>query len=216
MSGPATARQHLAQLAQEKARVTDWPGYIGWAVGLLVLIALVYWLMRQGWNWRRTLQSGLPALPAVPTDVGPVILETSGRYHGSTTAGNWLDRVVAHGLGTRSRADLTLGERGLLVLRPGDVDLWIPAECLTGARTDSGIAGKVVPAGLLVVTWTLPPAASGDAATGTALDSGFRADHPDEHAAWVEAVDAVVARRAAAPEPAPRTTKTKKTEEAAP
>ncbi len=153
--------------------------------------------MRQGWNWRRTLQSGLPALPAVPATAGPVILEASGRYHGTTTAGNWLDRVVAHGLGTRSRADLTLGEHGLLVLRPGDADLWIPAENLTGARKDSGIAGKVVPAGLLVVTWTLE---------GTALDSGFRADHPDEHTAWVEAVN----------ELATRTTKTKKTEEAAP
>ncbi|MET9617041.1 hypothetical protein [Kitasatospora indigofera] len=193
MSGPTTTA--LTLLAQEKARVTDWPSYIGWAVGLLIVIGLVYWLMRQGWNWRRTLQSGLPALPAVPAGAGPVILETSGRYHGTTTAGNWLDRVVAHGLGTRSRADLTLGERGLLVLRPGDVDLWIPAEQLTGARTDSGIAGKVVPAGLLVVTWSLE---------GTALDSGFRADHPDEHAAWVEAVN----------ELATRTTKTK-TEEAA-
>jgi hypothetical protein len=200
VSGPApTAVALLAQeahLAQEKARVTDWPSYLGWAAGLLILIGLIYWLMRQGWNWRRTLQSGLPALPAVPADAGPVILETGGRYHGTTTAGNWLDRIVAHGLGTRSRADLTLGERGLLVLRPGDVDLWIPAEDLTGARTDSGIAGKVVPAGLLVVTWTLQ---------GTALDSGFRADHPDEHAAWVEAVN----------ELATRTTKTK-TEEAAP
>ncbi|GHE26639.1 hypothetical protein GCM10018781_78950 [Kitasatospora indigofera] len=193
MSGPTTTA--LTLLAQEKARVTDWPSYIGWAVGLLIVIGLVYWLMRQGWNWRRTLQSGLPALPAVPAGAGPVILETSGRYHGTTTAGNWLDRVVAHGLGTRSRADLTLGERGLLVLRPGDVDLWIPAEQLTGARTDSGIAGKVVPAGLLVVTWSLE---------GTALDSGFRAEHPDEHAAWVEAVN----------ELATRTTKTK-TEEAA-
>ncbi|GAA0686853.1 hypothetical protein GCM10010193_45920 [Kitasatospora atroaurantiaca] len=185
----------IANLAQEQAKVTNWPGYIGWTVGLLIVIGLVYWLMRQGWNWRRTLQSDLPPLPAVPADPGPALLEANGRYHGTTTAGNWLDRVVAHGLGTRSLAELTLTERGLLVRRPGDVDLWIPAEDLTGARTDSGIAGKVVPAGLLVVTWTLQ---------GTVLDSGFRADHPDEHAAWVAAVDALAIR-----------TKTKKTEEAA-
>ncbi|MDH6575934.1 hypothetical protein [Kitasatospora sp. MAP5-34] len=183
----------MTELAKEQAKVTNWPGYIGWAVGLLIVIGLVYWLMRQGWNWRRTLQSDLPELPAVPADPGTALLETSGRYHGSTTAGNWLDRVVAHGLGTRSLAELTLTERGLLVRRPGDVDLWIPAEALTGARQDSGIAGKVVPAGLLVVTWTHH---------SMALDSGFRADHPDEHAAWVEAVDALVVR-------------TKKTEEAA-
>ncbi|KJS57150.1 membrane protein [Streptomyces rubellomurinus subsp. indigoferus] len=169
----------LQPLATEQAKVTNWPGYIGWTVGLLIIIGLVYWLMRQGWNWRRTLQSGMPPLPAVPDGAGRTILETSGRYHGTTTAGNWLDRVVAHGLGSRSRADLTLGEDGLLVRRPGDVDLWIPAERLTGARTDSGIAGKVVPSGLLVVSWTHE---------GTELDSGFRADHPDEHTAWVEAI----------------------------
>lgn len=192
VTGPLAA----AQLATEKARVTNWPGYIGWTVGLLILIGLVYWLMRQGWNWRRTLQSDLPPLPAAPDDPGAVVLRSSGRYHGSTTAGNWLDRVVAHGLGTRSLAELTLTEQGLLVRRPGDTDLWIPVTALTAARRDSGIAGKVVPSGLLVVTWDLQ---------GTALDSGFRADHPDEHAAWVEAVDALVTR-----------TKTKKTEEAAP
>ena len=184
------------ELAKEQAKVTNWPGYIGWSVGLLILIGLVYWLMRQGWNWRRTLQSDLPELPAVPADPGPALLTADGRYHGSTTAGNWLDRVVAHGLGTRSLVELTLTEQGLLARRPGDVDLWIPAGSLTGARLDSGIAGKVVPAGLLVITWDLH---------GAPLDSGFRADHPDEHAAWVEAVDALVTR----------TTKTKKTEEAA-
>jgi len=181
-------------LAQEQAKVTNWPGYIGWTVGLLIVIGLVYWLMRQGWNWRRTLQSDLPALPAVPADPGPALLEASGRYHGTTTAGNWLDRVVANGLGTRSLAELTLTERGLLVGRPGDVDLWIPAEDLTGARTDSGIAGKVVPAGLLVVTWTLPQTSSGGTPIGTVLDSGFRLDHPDEHTAWVAAVDALAIR----------------------
>ncbi|MBD0671858.1 hypothetical protein [Streptomyces sp. CBMA156] len=197
-----------AALAQEQAKVTNWPGYIGWSVGLLILIGLVYWLMRQGWNWRRTLQSGIPPLPAVPARAGRTILETSGRYHGTTTAGNWLDRIVAHGLGTRSRADLTLGEDGLLVQRPGAVDFWIPADRLTGARTDSGIAGKVVPSGLLVVTWTLSQAPAGETSTDTEpdteLDSGFRADHPDEHAAWVEAITQLATR-----------TKTKKTEEAA-
>lgn len=180
--------------AQEQAKVTDWPSYLGWMAGLAVLVGLVYWLMRQGWNWRRTLQSDLPPLPELPADPGTALLETSGRYHGSTTAGNWLDRVVAHGLGTRSLAELTLTEQGLLVRRPGDVDFWIPAESLTAVRTDSGIAGKVVPGGLLVVTWSNQ---------GTALDSGFRADHSAEHTAWVEAVDALVTRRT-----------TKKTEEA--
>ncbi|TQF07180.1 hypothetical protein E6W39_06940 [Kitasatospora acidiphila] len=168
-----------------KAQVHNWPAYIGWSVGLLILVALIYWLMRQGWNWRRTLQSDLPELPAVPAEPGATILESKGRYHGTTTAGNWLDRVVAHGLGTRSLAELTLTERGLLVRRPGDVDLWLPAEELTGARTDSGHAGKVVPAGLLVVGWRLQ---------GKELESGLRLDHPDQHAAWVTAIEQLAPR----------------------
>ncbi|MGF1425568.1 hypothetical protein [Kitasatospora sp. LaBMicrA B282] len=173
----------------EQAKVHDWPGYLGWTVGLLLLIVVVYWLMRQGWNWRRTLQSDLSALPAVPSETGTPILESSGRYHGSTTAGNWLDRVVAHGLGTRSLAELTLTEQGLLARRPGATDLWVPAEALTGARTDSGIAGKVVPSGLLVVGWRLAE---------RELESGFRLDHPDEHAAWVTAIAQLATRTATA------------------
>ncbi|MEV4613729.1 hypothetical protein AB0K43_14205 [Kitasatospora sp. NPDC049258] len=165
--------------AEGQAKVTDWPGYIGWTVGLVIVIALVYWLMRQGWNWRRTLQSDLPPLPEVPADPGPATLTAAGRYHGTTTAGNWLDRVVAHDLGTRSLADLTLTERGLLARRPGGTDLWIPVEVLAGARQDSAIAGKVVPSGLLVVGWRLGT---------TGLESGFRLDQPDQHAAWIAAI----------------------------
>lgn len=123
-----------ALLAMEKAKVHDWPNYIGWSVGLLIVVAVVYWLMRQGWNWRRTLQSDLAQLPAVPSETGTPILESSGRYHGSTIAGSWLERVVAHGLGARSLAELTLTERGLLVRRPGEQDLWLAAEELIGAR----------------------------------------------------------------------------------
>ena len=78
----------------------------------------------------------------------------SGRYHGSTTAGQWLDRIVAHGLGTRSRVELTLTDAGLDVVRPGATDFFVPADALREARLDKGIAGKVLTeGGLLVVTW---------------------------------------------------------------
>ncbi len=80
----------LLQLAAEKesADVTDWAARLGWVVGLLLFIALVYWLMREGWKWRGTLQGDLPELPAAPSEPGPARLELSGRYHGSTTAGS--------------------------------------------------------------------------------------------------------------------------------
>jgi hypothetical protein len=187
---------------QKSAEVTDWAARLGWVAGLLLFIAFVYWLMRQGWKWRGSLQSALPALPARPSPTttlngggepplpgmpeapGEARLELSGRYHGSTTAGQWLDRIVAHGLGVRSRLELTLTEAGVDVVRPGASDFFIPKAALREARLDKGIAGKVLAeGGLLVITW-----AHGD----RLIDSGFRSDHAAEHTAWVEAVNSMI------------------------
>ncbi|MFI5755666.1 hypothetical protein [Streptomyces sp. NPDC051569] len=180
---PLAAAQphHLAAAERKSAEVTDWAARLGWVVGLLLFVVLVYWLMRQGWKWRGGLQSDLPEPPTTPETTGEARLRMTGRYHGSTTAGQWLDRIVAHGLGARSRAELTLTDAGLEVVRPGAGDFFIPAGRLREARLDKGIAGKVLAeGGLLIVTWQL-----GD----TLLDSGFRSDHSAEHVAWVEAIN---------------------------
>ncbi|MFI9581600.1 hypothetical protein ACIHCQ_07085 [Streptomyces sp. NPDC052236] len=168
---------------QKSAEVTDWAARLGWVTALLLFIAFVYWLMRQGWKWRGSLQSDLPELPTAPETPGEAKHELTGRYHGSTTAGQWLDRIVAHGLGVRSRVELTLTDAGLDVVRPGAQDFFVPADALREARLDKGIAGKVLAeGGLLVVTW-----AHGD----RLIDSGFRSDHAAEHAAWVEAINSM-------------------------
>lgn len=175
---------------RHSAKVTHWGDRIGWIVGLLLLVGLVYWLMRQGWQWRRTLQGGLPALPQAPEGQGTPLLAAEGRYHGSTAAGQWLDRVVAHGLGVRSRAALTLTAQGLTVDRTGAPGFFVPAAALRGARPEKGIAGKVLTeGGLLVVTWEHG---------GALLDSGFRLDHAAEHTAWIEQVNNVSGDSAAA------------------
>ncbi|MGW7268415.1 PH-like domain-containing protein [Streptomyces sp. NPDC054842] len=185
---------------QKSAEVTDWAARIGWLVGLALFVALLYWLMREGWKWRATLQGDLPALPTrpsaaaldedgvplpgMPTEPGPARLTMSGRYHGSTTAGQWLDRIVAHGLGTRSRAELTLTDAGLDVVRPGATDFFVPAGALREARLDKGIAGKVLTeGGLLVVTW-----AHGD----RLIDSGFRSYRAAEHNEWVDTLNTMI------------------------
>ncbi|WP_328483052.1 hypothetical protein OHS71_33455 [Streptomyces sp. NBC_00377] len=189
-----TSAALLLAAEKESAEVTDWAARIGWVVGLGLFVALVYWLMREGWKWRGTLQGDLPELPTrpsptttrkeMPDDFGPVRLSMSGRYHGSTTAGQWLDRIVAHGLGTRSRVELTLTDAGLDVVRPGAADFFVPAAALREARLDKGIAGKVLTeGGLLVVTW-----AHGE----RLLDSGFRSDHAAEHRAWVDAINSMI------------------------
>ncbi|MEU4133277.1 hypothetical protein [Streptomyces wuyuanensis] len=175
--------QAAGEVERKSAEVTDWAARLGWVAGLLLFIALVYWLMRQGWKWRGELQSGLPELPTAPGDTGAAKLRLSGRYHGSTTAGQWLDRIVARGLGNRSRAELTLTDAGIDVLRPGAADFFIPAGALRGARLDKGIAGKVLTeGGLLIVTWE-----HGD----RLIDSGFRSDRAAGHSAWVEAVNSM-------------------------
>ncbi|MET9088480.1 hypothetical protein ABZX77_42500 [Streptomyces sp. NPDC004237] len=175
----------LILLADEKkpAAVTDWAARIGWLVGLALFVALVYWLMREGWKWRGTLQGDLPELPTAPDEPGEAKLTMSGRYHGSTTAGQWLDRIVARGLGSRSRVELTLTDAGLDVVRPGATDFFIPAAALREALLGKGIAGKVLTeGGLLVVTWQ-----HGD----RLIDSGFRSDHAAEHGEWVDAINSM-------------------------
>ncbi|GHB05483.1 MULTISPECIES: hypothetical protein [Streptomyces] len=180
-----TTLNPLYQLAAEQrsAEVTDWSARISWVLGLAVFVAFVYWLMRQGWKWRASLQSGLPELATTPEGFadGEELLTLTGRYHASTTAGQWLDRIVAHGLGTRSRVELTLTGQGLDVVRPGAADFFVPAAALREARLDKALAGKVLPeGGLLVITW-----AHGD----QLIDSGFRSDHAAEHQAWVDTVN---------------------------
>ena len=166
---------------RHSARITDLGDHLLWVLGLLAAIGLVYWLMWRAWHRRAERQSDLPELAAIPERTGAPLAELTGRYHASTTAGDWLDRIAARGLGHRSLAELALTDAGVEVHRPGAQDFFIPAAALRGARLDKGIAGKVVPeGGLLVITWS-----HGD----RLIDSGFRSEHPAEHAAWAEAVD---------------------------
>jgi hypothetical protein len=181
-AGPASALAAVTSATGGKhsASVTHWSDRIGWVVGLALFVALVYWLMRQGWQWRRTLQGGLPPLPQPPADPGRTLLTGDGRYHGSTTAGQWLDRIVAHGLGVPSTARLTLTEGGLDVERDGAPGFFVPAAALRGARTDRALAGKVLPeGGLLVITWEHG---------GTLIDSGFRFGQAADHHRWVRRI----------------------------
>lgn len=144
--------------------MTDSPAWVP-VLLLFGLLGLAYLAMWRGWR-RRARKHDLPALVPVGAAQGAA-LTASGRYVGSTLEGQWLDRVVARGLGRRSGCRLVLAAGGLDVHRPRDA-FRIPREALRGARLESGLAGKVVPPhGLLVVTWQ-----QGD----LVLDSGFRLD----------------------------------------
>ena len=126
--------------------------------------------MLAGWRRRAARQVrelGLPALPATPVEPGAALTDDAdGVYVSTTTAGDWLDRVTAHGLGTRSAATMAVTTAGVSWLRQGAPDVFASAASLRGARREPGMAGKFVPpAGLVVVTWRLGE---------VDLDTGFR------------------------------------------
>ena len=127
----------------------------GVAIAVLVLlVVLVFALMRHGWRGRARRQSDLPPLPAVPTPVERADPGDEAVYVSTTTAGDWLDRIVVHRLGERSAARVLVRPDGVLVAREGAPDVWIARRMLRGVRRERGQAGKYVERdGLLVLTW---------------------------------------------------------------
>jgi hypothetical protein len=159
---------------------------------LFVLLLVAYLAMWLGWR-RRGRKHDLPPLVPAPqvADLPPARLQGGARYFGTTVSGDWLDRVVARGLGARSSARISLSREGLDVIRLAG-SFRIPATMLRGARHDQGIAGKVVPPhGVLVVTWQ-----HGD----HLLDTGFRltdetvADKgvTEAHNEWIRVIGKIV------------------------
>jgi hypothetical protein len=167
----------------------EWALPVAVLFGLLLLAYLAMWL---GWR-RRGRKHDLPPLVPAPqvADLPPARLQGGARYFGTTVSGDWLDRVVARGLGARSSARISLSREGLDVIRLAG-SFRIPATMLRGARHDQGIAGKVVPPhGVLIVTWQ-----HGD----HLLDTGFRltdetvADKgvTEAHNEWIRVIGKIV------------------------
>jgi len=165
------------------------------AIGFVALAA-----MHLGWRHRaRRTAAIVPATFAVPAARDPALgvprtAALEATYVSSTTAGDRLDRVVAHDLGVRSRAVVRVFDAGVRIERTGARDVFIPADAVRGAGTAAGMVGKVVgPAGLVVLTWQAPgPGAA-------LLDTGLRLRHAIDRTVLIEAVGAL-GRRPAAPD----------------
>jgi len=161
-----------------------------WVLGLALICLLAAWGLWVGWKHRGGRQSGLAELPAVPNTLGEVLTPAlTGLYVSSTTAGNWQDRIVARGLGIRAHAVVRLTEEGVLVDRESSDPIFVPVQDLVGVTTAPGIAGKVMGQadGILIIRWRLG---------GVELDSGIRADDPDEQAEFLVAAAGLLARDA--------------------
>ncbi len=143
--------------------------------------------MLRGWKRRAQQQIELIGdLPPVPDTLRPAILApTRGLYLGSTFAPDWLDRVNVGDLGYRCKAVLTRYPEGILLERSGAGPVWMPDAAITGVRTESALAGKVMPGrsgvdsagGILVIRWRLP--------SGTEIDTGFRGEDRSVYGQWI-------------------------------
>lgn len=173
-------------LAAESAPVTDWGPRLLLTAAVLVVIGLAVWGMLRSWRARAERQGDIPELSAAPESAVAAAAERAvpGLYVATTSTGDLLDRIVAHGLGHRGRAHLSISPAGVLVQRAGEADVWIPQVALRDVRLGSGQAQKAFEAGgLILVTWQLGP---------RTVDTGFRADDPDQHVATAESLAALV------------------------
>ena len=153
-----------------------------WLVlAIVAFFLLCLWGMYLGWRRKSRAQSvQVPLFPEIPGSPGEILLESSGIYVSTTTAGNWQDRIVTRGAGLRTNAVWRLHAGGVAVERGGAPDFWIPRAAITGVRRDSKIAGKVMGTdALLILTWL-----AGD----VELDTGFRGDDLDDYPQWTEAL----------------------------
>ncbi|HEX5018801.1 MAG TPA: hypothetical protein VFX15_14580 [Actinomycetes bacterium] len=82
------------------------------------------------------------------------------RYLGANRSGDWLDRIVVHGLGVPSAARVWVQAAaghpvaGIWVVRDGAPDIFIAADEVVGARHDRAAASRAYgPGGVLVITW---------------------------------------------------------------
>lgn len=153
------------------APVTQWPLRMALVLVVIAVIALVLLGMRRGWRRRARAQEGIPAplLPAEWSDGEPIV---QGVFLGTTAHGDWLDRIVVHDLGVRSRVEVGVGADGISLWREGARDVLIPSSSLRDAAAARGIAGKAYERnGVLVITWELG---------GRLMDTGVRADVAEE------------------------------------
>lgn len=182
------------------APVTDWGPRLVLTAVVVVVIVAVLWLMWRAWQRKGSRQLDVPSVVDLrePRDVSGALLgPLPGKYLASTRAGDWLDRVVVHGLGVPSRASLAVLPDGVLIERQGADDLFLARASLRGVRLDRAIAGAVFEdGGVVVISWQLGEAV---------VDTGFRAQEYTRHDEVVRAVEALAAAPATGPAAGPAT-----------
>ncbi len=158
--------------------------YAPYLIGIVVIAAVAIILMRIGWRHRQGRQADVAVPAETPSELGAPLVEAAGQYVCTTTAGDWLDRISVHSLGMKSNADLSLSTDGALFSRTGAPDVFIPAADLESVRRESGMAGKFVESGgLLVLGWRLGE---------HHVDTGFRPRRAEDMATLVATAETLI------------------------
>ncbi|HEY3438406.1 MAG TPA: hypothetical protein VGK35_12035 [Actinotalea sp.] len=173
---------------------------------LAVCLSLALVGMLRGWRGREARTRALVGVPdARPDQRGePLCPPLPATYVSTTVAGDWLDRVVAHDLGTRSAATVQVHDAGVTIERQGARDLFVPAGDLVALERSGGMAGTFVGGkGLLVLRWTGPSAEAGESLDATPgagsgrpqLDTGLRMRRAADSATLTAAIGLLLERR---------------------
>lgn len=185
---------------RESAPVTQWPERLAWTFATVLAIVLIGLLMRRGWRRRVARDQDLPPLPGVAAGHGGSVVlgPVEATYVCTTTAGDWLDRIAAQGLGARATAAVEISARGIRIERDGvDQPLFLPAVALRGVSTAPGMAGKFVGGdGIVVITWAHGRTRDSE----RLLDTGLHVRHADDSAAVLDQIEQLLADHSPRPE----------------
>ena len=143
---------------------TDWLARVLLTAAVIAAVIACLMLMRLGWVRRGRRQAGVAALPefrVVPESTDPRdVTNVEARYLGANREGDWLDRVVAHGMGVPSPARITVrvssagASRGVWITRHGAPDIFVVSHDVVGVRHDRAAAGRAYgDGGVLLITW---------------------------------------------------------------
>ena len=141
------------------------------AIGILVVVAVVFTLMVLSWRARRRRQSDLGDLASPPVDFGVPEFTDDLLYVATTRADAPLDRITIAGLGFRARAVVSTARSGIVLDLAGRGPVFIPKAAIRGVGRATWTIDRVVDGdGLIFVRWMLGT---------TELDSYLRSTDPD-------------------------------------
>jgi hypothetical protein len=165
--------------AATSAPVTDIAERTMLTLLMVLIIGLAFLGMRKGWlNKSKRVIAEIETRQ--PTNVNPLTSPCEARFAGTTTAGNWLDRITNQGLGTPRSITIQIFREGIYLTDDGQFNLWLDSDAIKEISTNRGIAGDVVDqAGMLKFTWHL-----GD----LLVDTGVRVNRHLDHELIVEAL----------------------------